>query len=193
MRPEGRHHLVDIHGLAVFLRRSTRCLSCRAAFCLYVTGKISAQLAAVTQVKITCQKCNYTTSQTLSKPAGAPDSPSPPAQHPDTTTTTTSTPPTPPDTSTSPVRPPPPHCPGKPRHQTVIRLLKEENLTKKEAQKKTLSMPGLLPLQPIEKVWGVSSSAVTTTTTPATSRVSPPQPAALHRPPQPPRQAPRGT
>ena len=51
MRAEGRHHLVDIHGLAVFLRRSTRCLSCRAAFCLYVTGKISAQLAAVTQVR----------------------------------------------------------------------------------------------------------------------------------------------
>lgn len=52
MRPEGRHHLIDIHGLAVFLRRSTRCLSCRAAFCLYVTGKISAQLAAVTQVRV---------------------------------------------------------------------------------------------------------------------------------------------
>lgn len=49
-RPEVRHHLVDIHGLAVFLRRATRCLSCRAAFCLYVTGKISAHLAAVTQV-----------------------------------------------------------------------------------------------------------------------------------------------
>lgn len=49
-RPEARHHLVDIHGLAVFLRRATRCLSCRAAFCLYVTGKISAHVAAVTQV-----------------------------------------------------------------------------------------------------------------------------------------------
>ncbi|KAK8396423.1 hypothetical protein O3P69_005464 [Scylla paramamosain] len=128
MRPEGRHHLVDIHGLAVFLRRSTRCLSCRAAFCLYVTGKISAQLAAVTQVKITCQKCNYTTSQTLSKPAGAPDSPSPQPSTP-TQPPPPPVPPTPPDTSTSPVRPPPPHCPGKPRHQTPIEKVwvKEED------------------------------------------------------------------
>lgn len=65
MRPEGRHHLVDIHGLAVFLRRSTRCLSCRAAFCLYVTGKISAQLAAVTQV--CCGARHDTTGQARSK------------------------------------------------------------------------------------------------------------------------------
>lgn len=52
MRAGGRHQLVDIHGLAVFLRQSTRCLSCRAACCLYVTGTICAQLATVTQVMI---------------------------------------------------------------------------------------------------------------------------------------------
>lgn len=157
MRPEGRHHLVDIHGLAVFLRRSTRCLSCRNAFCLYVTGKISAQLAAVTQVKITCQKCNYTTSQTLSKPAGVPDNPSPQPSAP------APVPAPPPDTSTPPVPPPLPPSPysQKPRHQTVIRLLKEETpatsellLKGKEAPvKRVPSLPALLPLQPIEKVW----------------------------------------
>lgn len=51
MRAGGRHQLIDIHGLAVFLRQSTRCLSCQAACCLYVTGTISAHLAAVTQVR----------------------------------------------------------------------------------------------------------------------------------------------
>lgn len=99
MRAGGRHHLVDIHGLAVFLRQSTRCLSCRASRCLYITGTISAHLAAVTQVKITCQKCHYTTSQALSRPAAASDEPGSP--HP------TSLQPTPPSDSQSPLQPTP--------------------------------------------------------------------------------------
>ncbi|XP_066952233.1 uncharacterized protein [Macrobrachium rosenbergii] len=72
-RPGGRHHLIDIHGLAIFLRQSTRCLSCKGACCLYVTGAISAQLGAITKVKITCQDCNYTASQSLLRPSQLPD------------------------------------------------------------------------------------------------------------------------
>ncbi|XP_068234707.1 uncharacterized protein [Palaemon carinicauda] len=72
-RPGGRHHLIDIHGLAIFLRQSTRCLSCKGACCLYVTGAISAQLGAITKVKITCQDCNYTASQSLLRPSQPPE------------------------------------------------------------------------------------------------------------------------
>ncbi|XP_069163581.1 uncharacterized protein [Procambarus clarkii] len=97
MRAGGRHQLVDIHGLAVFLRQSTRCLSCQAACCLYVTGTISAQLAAVTQVKITCQKCHYTASQALSRPATASDDSGSPRP--------TSLQPTPPADNQSPLLP----------------------------------------------------------------------------------------
>lgn len=60
-----------------------------------------------------------------------------------------------------PPPPPPPPFPQKPRHQTVIRLLKEEDPTtsellmkgKETPAKRMPSLPALLPLQPIEKVW----------------------------------------
>ncbi|CAL4089335.1 unnamed protein product [Meganyctiphanes norvegica] len=68
LRAKGRHLLVDIHGLAVFLRQSTRCLACSESNCLYVTGAICAPLTAITQVTITCQQCKYRTSQPLARP-----------------------------------------------------------------------------------------------------------------------------
>ncbi|XP_071552802.1 uncharacterized protein [Panulirus ornatus] len=178
MRAGGRHQLVDIHGLAVFLRQSTRCLSCRAACCLYVTGTICAQLATVTQVKITCQKCHYTASQTLSRPSATPDdhaSPHPTPSHP-----------TPPSDNQSPRQPSPPTdlsttLPSRTSsHQNQMKVVKEEHtsplavLLNTKAKESPLWLPThaatscessnrlqanlpLHSLQPLEEVWGRES------------------------------------
>ena len=72
-RPVNKHHLVDIHGLAVFLRDATRCLSCRSSGTLYITGSVahSPQIEShpvMTKFTITCQKCRFLTQQELSRP-----------------------------------------------------------------------------------------------------------------------------
>ena len=74
-----RHHLVDIHGLAIFLRDATRCLSCRSAGSLYITGAVShptdssaigtKTYPVVTKFTITCQKCRFLTQQELVRPS----------------------------------------------------------------------------------------------------------------------------
>ncbi|ROT66243.1 hypothetical protein C7M84_015765 [Penaeus vannamei] len=96
--------LIDIHGLAVFLRQSTRCLSCQAACCLYVTGTISAHLAAVTQVRKAAAGEDNVPEVSLHRLAGPRPPAPPPRRH-------RPPPPTQPAPATPPNPPPSPTCP----------------------------------------------------------------------------------
>lgn len=131
------------------------------------------------QVKITCQKCHYTASQTLSRPSAAPDDPGSP--HP------TPPHPTPPSDTQSPHQPSPPADPSPTlpnrtiSHQNPLKVLKEEHTSplavllnsKVKGSPLWLSAQGttscgssnklaaVLPLQPLqhlEEVWGKEES-----------------------------------
>lgn len=69
-RPETRHHLVDLHGLTLFLRRATRCLHCYKTGSISMMGNTSRdqQPPCVTKITIKCHNCGFLLSQELKKP-----------------------------------------------------------------------------------------------------------------------------